>query len=452
MGFLSRLFGQATTDSGYQKHMQPAARRARRRQVDTRPGYSPRLSHQELAELYRNRLVRKIVDVPANAAANKPPQFSGNDKDFWTDLFTRLPIMPAMRGGLRWSGLYGFGAALLDFNDRQQLDQPLRTRQASALIGITPLSRRAIWPDDPMAGPYSEYFQVWGPQRFLARVHRSRLLIFDGEEVDEFERLKNQGCGDSRVDQLNGALSRMFGAHESIAFALQTFSTFLYRVDQLDSLLANDGPRVERKLDAMDEFRHLTRMLTVDKADEVDYKTMNLSGLADSVGVLKEMVAVESGMPQIVVFGSSPTGSGLTNGGLSEMAQFEGFVDQLRSDRVDGNLEYLLQVLSEVYKKQMPGWKLHPALPPDQERLLKMREAQARIDAAYLAMTVYGAQTIQTNRFEGDYSFETTIHPDDLNPEQDVPPTEPQFPPMDDDKPTDQPDQEQDPNAQDPAQ
>jgi hypothetical protein len=57
-----------------------------------------------------------------------------------------------------------------------------------------------------------------------------------------------------------------------------------------------------------------------------------------------------------------------------------------------------------------------------------MREVQTRIDAANMAMGVYGARTVQANRFEGDYSFETEIHPDDLGMGDDVPLTDPVIP------------------------
>lgn len=441
MGLLDRFFSGKKTDS-YAEHMQPYGRRARAKQIDARPGYSPKLSLPELAEYYRsNRLVRKIVDIPANAAANEAPQFSGSNKELYTDIFTsrELNLMPSHRRGLKWGALYGLGIGLIDIDDRLPLDKPLTPRRASKLRGITVLSRRSCWPVDFSAGMQSEYFQVWGNMNNLGQVHRSRLLIYDGEDLDEVSRLNNSGCGESRVNQMNQSLSRLFGAHESLAFALQVFSTFLYRVDDLDNLIASDGPKVERKLNAMDEFRHLTRMLTIDKKDEIEYKTMNLTGLPDCIGVLKEMVAIETGIPQMILFGSSPAGSGLASGGASETAQFESYVRQLRTDSLDGNLEYQLWVLSTIYNKPMPGWKMKSALPADQEKEIKMRETQARIDAGYVAMGAYGVRTVQANRFEGDYSFETDIHDDDLNPVEDIPITEPVI----------EPDQEDDPDAED---
>lgn len=445
MGLFDRFSRKKTTDS-YAEHMQPYARRARSRQIDVRPGYAPKLSLPELAEYYRtNRLVRKIVDIPANGAANEAPQFSGNDrqKRFYTDIFSNreLNLMPAHRRGLKWGGLYGLGVGLIDIDDRLPLDKPLTPRRASKLNGITVLSRRSVWPVDFSAGIQSEYFQVWGNMTNLGQVHRSRLLIYDGEDLDEVSRLNNSGCGESRINQMSQALSRLFGGLESFAFALQVFSTFLYRVENLDNMIANDGQKVERKLNAMDEFRHLTRMLTIDKKDEIEYKTMNLTGLPDCINVLKEMVAIETGLPQMILFGSSPTGSGLANGGMSESAQFESFIRQLRTDSLDGNLEYQLWVISTIYGVPMPGWKLKPALPPDQEREIKMRETQARIDAGYVAMGAYGVSTVRANRFEGDYSFETDIHEDDLMPVDEIPIAEPVIEPDEDD-------QEDDPNAE----
>lgn len=423
---LKKLFSGARQDGNYDTHLAPIAKRARYRQIDARPNYKRRLSLQELAEWYKGyALIRRVVNLQANAVANRTPQFSGSNKKLYTDIFAQQRLILPMRSGVRWSLLFGFGACLIDVNDRMQLDQPLRIRQASRLQGLVPLDRRVLIPEDFTSGPNSEYFTAYsmGMNRIpIGRIHRSRLLIFDGEDTDIVTRLSNAGCGESFIDLLAYTLQSIFGGYESLAFILQTFGTRVYTVEDLDNLMASQPEQVAAKINNMDEFWHNTRLQAIDKKDTLDIKPLPLTGVPELFSVLLERLPIETGYPRTLLFGMSPSGSGLSNGGQSEREQWEGLIGESRTERLDQNMEYLLWVLSQIHGKPMPGWEYHPALPPDQERLLKARESQAKIDGMYSAMGVYGARTIQKNRFEGDYSFETEIHPDELGGPDEVDP------------------------------
>lgn len=413
---IKNLFGGGKRADGYKEHMQPHGRRARARQIDKSPRFKHRLTLDEMAELYRNPFMRRIVDLKANGAACGAPQFSGSDNQFWTDKFTsrKLSLIPALQGGLRWGITFGLGGCIMDWNDRQPLDRPLRIKQASELLSITPLDRRVMVPLDAAAGPESEYFRLFNMAGTVGTVHRSRLLIFDGLDTDYYNRIRNMGCGESEVDLLAGSIAGVYGGYESMEFILQVFATFLYSIEDLDSLMANSPEQISAKFEAMDDFRHLSRMLAIDSKDKIDYKSMPLNGVPELFSPLLSRVSIETGIPETILLGRSPSGSGLSNGGRSEREQFESLIAAHRTARLDSQLEYLLELMAIVYRKELPGWKMPPALPPDMSTELKNRQIQAQIDGAYKSMAVYGTRTIQ-QRFEGDYSFETRIHPDELN-------------------------------------
>lgn len=150
-----------------------------------------KLTDQALATMYRNALVRRIVTMAADDAMKNFIEIEGDSDDCILQELETLFVQEKLTEALYWDRLFGMSCALILADDGQELSEPININRLRRINGLEVFDKRDIYPDttsiyldtdirDVNFGK-PEFYMISPPNGNQFKVHRSRLLIFDGE-------------------------------------------------------------------------------------------------------------------------------------------------------------------------------------------------------------------------------------------------------------------------------
>lgn len=187
---------------------------------------TPILTDQQLATLYNNALVRRIIDLPADEAVKNWIEIEGDDED--EKIMQALDDLRAeeeFANALRWSRLFGGSAILMTINDGGTFEDPLNESNIAEVEGIKVYDKREViyenllFNDDPNDRNFGlpEWILVNPVRGTQFHVHRSRILIFDGDPIPNREREQRNGWG---LPVLQGLFDSIRNSDHSHALAI----------------------------------------------------------------------------------------------------------------------------------------------------------------------------------------------------------------------------------------
>ena len=190
------------------------------------------------------------------------------------------------------------------------------------------------------------------------KVHRSRLLIFDGEILPKIERIANNGAGLSCLDGVPAALNRVKTAMNKTIDIMDKVSTSLLKLEGLSNLLAReDGTQaVIRRLELIDYSRRINGSVAVDKEDEYGIFNIPLTGLTDIIQEFEQALCAVTGYPFTVLFGRSPAGMNST--GKSDLQIYYDNVRRIQRRKIRPALEYLVRLIQLAKEGPTQGKEL----------------------------------------------------------------------------------------------
>lgn len=175
------------------------------------------------------------------------------------------------------------------------------------------------------------------------KIHRSRLLIWEGKRVsnDPCENPLQPGWGDSILIPMYEVL-RDFGIGWSAASALLVdFSQGVYSMQGLADMIANGKDEVVlRRLLAMDMAKSTLKAIVIDKDDSYTRQSTPIGGLPETLDRMAMRLAASARLPMTQLMGQSPKGLG--NEGQSDIAFL---YDQVASEQDDD-----LPLLEQMYR------------------------------------------------------------------------------------------------------
>ncbi|MEX1056508.1 MAG: anti-CBASS Acb1 family protein, partial [Natronospirillum sp.] len=199
----------------------------------TRPRAESGLSQQALEDIYRgDGIGRRIVDLFAEEMTRKWITVEGDQGEQRLKQLADLEAKQQFNRALRWAGLYGGSVMVMLINDGQgDLSQPLNTNTIRSVNELIVYDRHQVsWRQESISDdPNSMYFgraEVMTIQPLLGTpypIHRSRVLVFDGEDVPDRIRQQNSGWGDSRLQAVYRALGRYAEGMGSASSILRDF-------------------------------------------------------------------------------------------------------------------------------------------------------------------------------------------------------------------------------------
>lgn len=332
-----------------------------------------KLSDQQLALMYRNLIVRRIVTLVVDDAIKNFIEIEGDQDECIVQELEALFIPEKLTEALYWDRLFGMSVALILADDGQELDQPINLKRLRRVSGIEVFDKRSVMEDS--ASLYydtdvrdvnfgkAEYYTITPPNGNLFKVHRSRLLIFDGETLPKLERIANNGAGLSCLDGIPAAINRVKTSMDKTIDIMDKVSTSLLKLQGLSNVLqTEEGTKaVIKRLDLIDYSRRLNGSVAIDKDDEYAVFNIPLGGLTNIIQEMEQYVCAVTGYPFTKLFGRSPAGMNAT--GQSDMQIYYDKVKSYQKRKLRPALEYLvklIQLSSEgpTQGKELEKWSI----------------------------------------------------------------------------------------------
>ena len=381
------------------------------------PQHDRELQRETVEAIYRSDGIgRRIIDLPAEEMTREWVSIHGDRGEDRESELADLYAKQAFNKALRWAGLYGGSVMVLLVDDGQaDLHEPLQEGRVRGVRDLVVYDRwQTSWTQaDISTDPQSPYFgraerlQIHPIAGTPYTVHRSRVLVFDGEDVPDNLRQKNNGWGDSRLQPVFRSLSRYAEGLGATSSIMRDFILPVLKMKNLSDMIASGQEDVIRKrLEILGVSRSILNTLLID-ADEEDYekKASSVTGIKDLLLELKHNIASCTGMPQTKLFGRSPEGQNAT--GESDTRNWYDQVKGEQEDKLIPNLSRLVYLLDlagggapndrEIVCK--PLWQ--PSAQEQAETLDKLSQALTRLVVEAGLMDDEAAQDIlRQNGFE----------------------------------------------------
>lgn len=327
-----------------------------------------KLDDMTLARMYNNMLARRIVTMAADDAMKNFIEIDGDTDECILQELETLFVQEKFTEALYWDRLFGLSCILILADDGEELDMPVNVKKLRRINGLEIFDKREIQEDG--ASRYydtdvrdvnfgkPEYYMIQPAAGTPFRVHRSRLLIFDGETLPKYERLLYNGAGLSCLDGIPAALNRVKTAMDKTIDIMDKVSTSMLKLNGLSNVLqTEDGTKaVIRRLDLIDMSRRVNGSIAIDKEDEYGIFNIPLSGLTDIIQEFEQGLCAVTGYPFTVLFGRSPAGMNST--GKSDLQIYYDKVRRIQKRKVRPALEYLIKLIQLAKEGPTKGKEL----------------------------------------------------------------------------------------------
>ncbi len=392
------------------------------------------LTQEELEGLYGMWLPKRLVDIVAEQATRKGFKvlFGGEGaaaeevagvEQIIEDLYILENFMLASKN----ARLYGGSCILLYIDDGRRADQPVDKRNIRSIEGMEVLDRWQIAPviEEENLYDYSKatYYQIISgdliaePQ--LVRIHKDRILRFDGEWLPYRIRQRNYGWGMSSLQTVYDSFKHYWTGLNSAATLLTEFDIFVHKLRGLSTMLAaGKEADVRQRLVLNDMSKSIYRGYAIDaEKEELEFISRNFGGIGEVLEKLRIDIIGASQIPHTILFGESPSGLGAT--GRSEERDFAKFLADYQTAHFKRPLQKLMELIMLSSDGPTNGrvpnsWRVqfNNLFELNEREMADVRARVAAVDGRYIQLGVLHPQEVADARFGGsEWSMETVLDP-----------------------------------------
>lgn len=401
-----------------------------------------------IAELPAREMVREWVNVQTDDSDSETeaPREAETIEERITAgkrMLQRLDELHAQQAvfeALVWARVFGGSLILIGADDGKEMSEPLAEDSVRTLDSLTVLDRWDVrivkWDTDiksknnlggsnfnrPLTYAINETTAAGGgPVSIDApAIHHSRFLRFDGPLTSRRRIRENGGWSDSIYSRIEQVLADYGAAWGGIANVLQDFAQGVFKMENLNALLAADTNTTENKvlsrLKYLDMCRSTVRAIPIDaKLEDFERKQTPLSGIPETLDRFALRLATAARMPVSLLLGQSPAGLQAT--GDADIRFFYDAIKSYQQTNLRPRLEYLLRLVwksadGPTQGKEPENWSFgfNDLWQLTDEQKAGVRKTQAETDAVYLQWDVVTPDEIAMSRFGGDaYSADTVL-------------------------------------------
>jgi len=301
------------------------------------------MSREELDALYEDgRFGRRIVEKPPKDATRPGVWLQVGDEEnrpLRKRLQQEIDLPNKLREAHIASRHTGGSALLMVLEDGRDLDQPVSWREVGGLRAVHVLDRwdlspkpnsfetdlrDADWrkpslydfhPQDATSGSSTGAIlnSRGSPITSNAEIHADRVIPFPGLRVRP-ERAGNYDYwGQPVLEAAQQVIKDLEQGAEANSSAAEQFTFGILRLAKLhETLVENDNGRemVMKRLSAMNMSKSLLNAIVLDasKDESLEMRSVDFSGIAESIRIMQEFLAMVTGMPLTMLFGQMPSG------------------------------------------------------------------------------------------------------------------------------------------------
>jgi phage-related protein (TIGR01555 family) len=261
-------------------------------------------------------------------------------------------IARIFREAYQWARLYGTSFVLMDIADGRNTDKPVNWKKLKrgCLRSFNVVDRTRITvigdidqePLSPTFGMPTHYQFVNSP----TRIHKDRIIRFEGTELPIYERQRNLWYSDSVLIPLMNQIDNFHTTSSAAAQMVQEANTDIITVDGLQNMLQNSvgtAAMLER-FATWKDIKSVFGVSILDSSEEYDQKKIQLSGVKDLIWEYLRMVSASVGIPATRFLSASPDGLNAT--GESDLVNYIEMLQGLQKDIFVPRLQVVDKLLS----------------------------------------------------------------------------------------------------------
>lgn len=393
----------------------------------------PLLTDKILVDLFMgNSIAKKIINLSADEAVKNWIGVTNDEEELVVQMLDDLGAEKHFANALRWSRLFGGSAILLIIDDGGTFEDELNIKNIRLVEKLKVYDKRqifwnnAVLYDDLNSRKYGEpaYYQITPVNGIPFMVHESRLLLFKGEDLPEYESVKFNYWGLSALQGLWDEIRNNAHSHELAIKIMERMSQSILKLKGLLEKLeiAGGDELVQKRLELIDMARSIMNTIAIDTEDEFDYKTVNMANIPEMLDRFGLAVSAASGIPFTLLFGRSPAGQNAT--GQSDLENYYNMVRQIQKRQLKKPLDKLVKLLmlskdGLFHGRELPKWaiKFNPLWLPsakEQAETDKMqaetKEKIANIRRTYMDSGALDASEVrQKLKEEGEYQIDDSL-------------------------------------------
>lgn len=322
---------------------------------------SPLQHYRDLLQWYRHDWApRKIVNIPVEDMLRGGWSYNGLPAEQVKILETfqdTLRLIPTLSQALRLERLLGGSAIFMGISDgADKPEDPVNHAQLGLgdlrFLNVIPRNRisKPTFNADPLSAEYGR------PESYVINgqnVHRSRLLIFDGQpltphglaELYTGEIVRNDGFGESVLESLLADLTNATGTRQGAFNLVNMASIWLMKTDVLSLQETEQGKARMEELENIAQQVSMYRAAIMDSTEGGD-----LAAISPSFGSVPELVitflqvlSAGADIPATRFLGQAPGGLNAT--GTSDLENYYNSIGADQEQRLQPQLIKLLLVM-----------------------------------------------------------------------------------------------------------
>ena len=392
------------------------------------------LTQEELENLYSQWIPKRVIDIVAEQSTRKGFKvlFGGEGAAAEEvvgieQVIEDLYILENLNLASKNARLFGGAVILLYIDDGRPADQPVDFRNIRAIEGMEVLDRWQIAPviNEDALYDYSKatHYQIISGdlirQPQLVKIHKDRILRFDGEWIPYRIRQRNYGWGMSTLQTVYDSFRFYSTGISSAATLLTEFDIFVHKLRGLSSMLAAGKEKdVRDRLVLNDMSKSIYRGYAIDaEKEELEFISRNFGGIGEILEKLRVDIIGASQIPHTILFGESPGGLGST--GRSEERDFTKHLGDYQASHYKRPLQHLMRMI--MMSKEGPtkgkvpdSWRIsfNDLFQLNERESADVRARVAAVDGRMVQLGILHPQEVRQARYGGsEWSMETALDP-----------------------------------------
>ncbi|WP_281659652.1 DUF1073 domain-containing protein [Microvirgula aerodenitrificans] len=325
----------------------------------------------QMEAVYRSSWIAGMaVDVIAEdmtrAGIEIQSDMDPDEKEQIERTMNRMGLWDAMGDNIKWSRLYGGSIAVMMI-DGQDVSTPLRMDRVGTgqFKGLLVLDRWLIQPSledlvtelGPDIGRPRYYTVVADAQALInQKIHYSRVIRLDGVELPYWQRIAENGWGQSVLERLWDRLLAFDSATQGASQLVYKAHLRTYKVNKLREIIATGGRIFEalvKQIEMIRLYQSNEGMTLMDGEDEFEAHQYSFSGLSDVILQFGQQLSGALQIPLVRLFGQSP--AGLNSSGESDLRTYYDNVHTQQDRALRPGLHRVLDLISRsVLGKPLP--------------------------------------------------------------------------------------------------
>lgn len=403
-------------------------------------------AEETLSSMYRTSwIAAKIVDIPPYEMTREWRTFTCQDpegqiKKELENAEKKFNVKNRFREALIYSRIFGGAAIVMNIEGSGNIDEPLfiENIKKGGLKQLSVLDRRLIFPVqmgdefNPGSPDFADpaFYNIVNyrtRESSTFKIHKSRIIKFDGISLPMFEYLRNMFWGDSVLNRVMTAVSNCDLVQQAIASMTHETNVDIFRIKDLSLTLGlEDGAnQISNRLLNNNLIKSLNNSIVIDKDHEdFERKPLSFQALPEVLKQYLSICASASDIPATRLLGSSPDGLNAT--GDSDIRNFYDSIRSGQEDVLREKLGYFDQVLAMSTFGHLPEdlkFEFNPLWQTSDKEVADINYIKAQTYSIYLRDGILQPETVlQELMIDETYSSITQEMVDELSlkePEED---------------------------------